>query len=149
MCTNPTAKPDWYSSYPYTMECCLPSGLSLHSFVLNCVLTDPCALHSSFFVFLVSVMWQIMLWYGGQRSWLQIQRSRVRFLELPNMLSSETGRGPLSLVRITEALFEWKSSDSGLENRVKGREDSLFWQHNTPVLTDRLQRIGRYSSLTD
>jgi hypothetical protein len=28
-------------------------------------------------------------------------------------------RGPLSLVRITEELLEWKSSGSGLENRVK------------------------------
>jgi hypothetical protein len=26
-------------------------------------------------------------------------------------------RGPLSLVRITEELLEWKSSGSGLENR--------------------------------
>jgi hypothetical protein len=32
-------------------------------------------------------------------------------------------RGPLSLVRITEELLEWKSSGSGLENREYGRGD--------------------------
>jgi hypothetical protein len=30
-------------------------------------------------------------------------------------------RGPLSLVRIIEELLEWKSSGSGLENRINGR----------------------------
>jgi hypothetical protein len=34
-------------------------------------------------------------------------------------------RGPLSLVRITEELLEWKSSGSCLENREYGRGDSL------------------------
>jgi hypothetical protein len=30
-------------------------------------------------------------------------------------------RGPLSIVRIFEELLEWKSSDSGQENRINGR----------------------------
>jgi hypothetical protein len=30
-------------------------------------------------------------------------------------------RGPLSLRRIIEELLEWKSSDSGQENRINGR----------------------------
>jgi hypothetical protein len=48
-------------------------------------------------------------------SWLQIQRSRIRFTPLLAFLRSSwsiTG-GPLSHVRITEELFEWKSTDSG------------------------------------
>jgi hypothetical protein len=41
-------------------------------------------------------------------------------------------RGPLSLVRITEEILEWKSSDSGLENRdLKGRGDPLRWPRDT------------------
>jgi hypothetical protein len=36
-------------------------------------------------------------------------------------------RGPLSLVRITEELLEWKSSDSGLQNEINGRENPLHW----------------------
>jgi hypothetical protein len=38
----------------------------------------------------------------------------------PYQISWEVGgleRGPLSLVRTTEELFEWKSRGSGLENR--------------------------------
>jgi hypothetical protein len=40
-------------------------------------------------------------------------------------------RGPLSLVRITEELLEWKSSGSGQENRINGRGDPLRWPPNT------------------
>jgi hypothetical protein len=39
-------------------------------------------------------------------------------------------RGPLSLVRTTEQLLEWKSSGSGLENRG----NSLRWPRNTLYL---------------
>jgi hypothetical protein len=35
--------------------------------------------------------------------------------------SSGSGTGPLSLLRITEELPEWKSSGSGQENRINGR----------------------------
>jgi hypothetical protein len=47
------------------------------------------------------------LWSSGQSSWLQIQRSRVRFRALPDFLRS-TGlqQGPLSLVRTIEELLE-------------------------------------------
>jgi hypothetical protein len=48
------------------------------------------------------------LWSSGQSSWLDIQRSRVRF---PAVVGLE--RGPLSLVSITEELRKWKSSGSG------------------------------------
>jgi hypothetical protein len=34
-------------------------------------------------------------------------------------------RGPLSLVRLTKELLEWKSSGSGQENRFNGRGNSL------------------------
>jgi len=40
------------------------------------------------------------LWSSGQSFWLQIQRSRVRSLALPDFLSSSgSGTGPLSLAR--------------------------------------------------
>jgi hypothetical protein len=44
-------------------------------------------------------------------SWLQIQWSRVRFQIFWEIVGLE--RGPLSLVRITDDLLEWKSSGSG------------------------------------
>jgi hypothetical protein len=40
-------------------------------------------------------------------------------------------RGPLSLVRITEELLEWKSSGFDLENREYGPGDPLRWPRNT------------------
>jgi hypothetical protein len=41
-------------------------------------------------------------------------------------------RGPLSLVRITEELLEWKSSGSGSrKNRDYGRGDPLRWPRDT------------------
>jgi hypothetical protein len=42
-------------------------------------------------------------------------------------------RGPLSLMRIIEELFEWKSSGSGQENRIKGREIRCA-DHATPSI---------------
>jgi hypothetical protein len=58
------------------------------------------------------------LWSSSQCSWLQIQRSR--FDSRRNQIFWEIvvlERGPLSLVRITEELLEWKSGGFGLENR--------------------------------
>jgi hypothetical protein len=40
-------------------------------------------------------------------------------------------RGPLNLVKKIEELLEWKSSGSGLENRVNGRRDPLRWPLDT------------------
>jgi hypothetical protein len=34
-------------------------------------------------------------------------------------------------VRIIEELLEWKSSDSGQENRINGRGDPLGWPRDT------------------
>jgi hypothetical protein len=66
------------------------------------------------------------LWSGGQSSWLQIQRSRVRFPALPDCLrSSGVERGPLSLVSTIEELLGRNNSGSGLENREYGRGDPL------------------------
>jgi hypothetical protein len=51
------------------------------------------------------------------RFWLQIQKSG--FDSRPYKIFWEVGdleRGPLSLVRTTEELLEWKSSGSGLEH---------------------------------
>jgi hypothetical protein len=60
----------------------------------------------------------------GVGSWLQIQRSAIDsrcyqiFREVVGM-----ERGPLSLVSITEELFERNSSGCGLENRDYGCRD--------------------------
>jgi hypothetical protein len=72
------------------------------------------------------------LWSSGQSSWLQIQRSRVPFLALPDFLRRVgLERGPLSLVRITEELLEWKSNGSGQENLTNDRGDPLRWPRDT------------------
>jgi hypothetical protein len=39
--------------------------------------------------------------------------------------------GPLSLVRIIEELLGWKSSGSGLENRINDRRGPLRWPRDT------------------
>jgi hypothetical protein len=82
------------------------------------------------------------LWSGGQSSWLQIQRSRVRFPALPHFVrsrggglkSSGSGTGPLSLVRIAEELVVRKSSGSDLEkNEINGRWDQLRRPRDTAL----------------
>jgi hypothetical protein len=40
-------------------------------------------------------------------------------------------QGPLSLVRITEELLEWKNIGSGQESRINGRGDPLRWPRDT------------------
>jgi hypothetical protein len=39
--------------------------------------------------------------------------------------------GPLSPLRITEELLEWKSNGSGLGNQINGRSDPLRWPRDT------------------
>jgi hypothetical protein len=72
------------------------------------------------------------LWSSSQSSWLQFQRSRFDFRRC--QISWEVvhlERGSLSLVSITEELYERKSSGSGLEIREYGLRDLLSWQRNT------------------
>jgi hypothetical protein len=61
------------------------------------------------------------MWYSGQSSWLQIQRSG--FDSRREVMGLE--RGPFSLVNTIEELLGRKSSGSGLENRDYGRRNSL------------------------
>jgi hypothetical protein len=62
------------------------------------------------------------MWSSGQSFWLQIQRSRVRFPAIHFFVrNSESGRGPLSLVRTTEELLESKSSGFGLKSEINDR----------------------------
>jgi hypothetical protein len=96
---------------------------------------------------------------SGQSSWLQIQRSRVRFLALPDFFWEVVGleRGPLSLVMIIAALFQGNSG-SGLENRkFTTVGEPLRWPRDTlyPLKlaltspTSGGRSVGRYSSLAD
>jgi hypothetical protein len=65
------------------------------------------------------------VWFRGQSSWLQIQRSGFvsrRYQIFWEVVGLE--RGPLSLVSKTLELLERKSSGSGLENRDYGRRGS-------------------------
>jgi hypothetical protein len=71
------------------------------------------------------------LWSSGQSSWLQIQRSRVRFPALQKKKVVGLERGPLSLVSTTEELLGRKSSGSCLENRKYGRRDPSHWPRDT------------------
>jgi hypothetical protein len=67
--------------------------------------------------FLYKFLWP-PLWSSSHSSWLLSQRSRVRFLVLPNFSSnSRVWNGVHSaLVRINEELLERKISGSGVEN---------------------------------
>jgi hypothetical protein len=64
------------------------------------------------------------LWFNGQSSWPQIQRSGFdsRHYQI-FLVVVGLERGLLSLVSTIEELFERKSSGSGLENRDYGREN--------------------------
>jgi hypothetical protein len=72
------------------------------------------------------------LWFNGQCSWLQMQRSGFdsrRYQIFWLVVGLE--RGPLSLVSTTEELLERTSSGSGLENREYSRGDLLRWPCDT------------------
>jgi hypothetical protein len=59
-------------------------------------------------------------------------------------------RGPLSLVRITEELLEWKSSVSGSRKpRLMAVEIRCADHKFGTNFVDMRQALGRYSSLAD
>jgi hypothetical protein len=64
----------------------------------------------------------------GYRSWGPGFESR-RYQIFWEVVGLE--RGPLSLVRTTEELLEWKVAAPGLENRDYGRGDPLRWPRDT------------------
>jgi hypothetical protein len=87
-----------------------------------------------------------ILWYSGQSSWLQNQRTGF---------DSDLGleRGPLGLVTTIEELLERKSSGSCLETRDYGSRDPLRLPHyahypHILALTSPTSG-GRYSSIAN
>jgi hypothetical protein len=72
------------------------------------------------------------LWFSGQSSWQQIQRSGYdswRYQIFWEVVGLE--RGPLSLVGTIEEILERKSSSSGLESREYGHRDPPCWPCDT------------------
>jgi hypothetical protein len=104
----------------------------------------------------VAVSVSLALWYSGQSSWLQIQRSWFvsrRYQIFWEEVCLE--RGPLILVSTIEELLERKSSGFGLENRDYGRRRSAALTARHPSIrkswhfTDKRRSLGWYSSLSD
>jgi hypothetical protein len=72
------------------------------------------------------------VWSSGQSSLLQIQRSRVRFLALPDFLSISGSWTGSTQPREDNWGATWKdSSGSGLNPEINGRGDSLRWPRDT------------------
>jgi hypothetical protein len=80
------------------------------------------------------------MWSGGQRSWLQIQRSGFDFLRYQIFCEIVVGleRGPLSHMSTIEELLERKSSGSGLENRDYGHRGSAALTTRHPSIREKL-----------
>jgi hypothetical protein len=102
---------------------------------------------NSFMVFLMQIFINFSLWSSGQSSWLQIQRSRVRFLVPPifwEVVALE--RGPLNLVDITEELLEWQSSGSGSRKLRLTAMGICCTDHVTPLCPQKLAPTSPTSS---
>jgi hypothetical protein len=85
--------------------------------------------YAQIFMFMLKFpSWRLPLWYSGQNSWLQIQRSGFdsrRYQIFWEVVGLE--RGPLSLVSTIEELFERKSSGSSLETWEYSCRDPSCW----------------------
>jgi hypothetical protein len=83
------------------------------------------------------------LWSSCQSCWLQIHRSRVRFLALPDFLRSSRSGTESTQPREYSWGAAWKNNGTGLESprpysriaglviREYGRGDSWRWPHDT------------------
>jgi hypothetical protein len=83
-------------------------------------------------MYLKALLWicRPPLWYCGQSSCLQIQKSGFDFRRYQISWGVvDLERGPLSLVSTNEELLGRKSSGFGLESREYGRRDPSRWPH--------------------
>jgi hypothetical protein len=97
------------------------------------------------------------LWSTGQSSWLQFQRSRVRFPELPDILrSSGCGAESTQPREDNWGATRMKSSGLGLENRNEQPLGPVALPTRHPSITEfgtnftgHMQLLRRYSSHAD
>jgi hypothetical protein len=71
------------------------------------------------------------LWSRSQSSWLQVQRSWVRFTTLPDFLRSGSGTGSAHLMSTVEKVLGRNSSGFGLESLKYSHRDLLRWPCDT------------------
>jgi hypothetical protein len=74
--------------------------------------------------FFFNVSWLgLPLWSSSESSWLQIQRSWIRFLSLPDFLRSSGSAMGSTQPREYNRGATWKKHSSGLERQEYGQGD--------------------------
>jgi hypothetical protein len=92
------------------------------------------------------LLWRPPLWSSDQSSWLQIQRSWVRFPALPDFLRS-SGSGTGFTLSTTEELLERKSSGSGSRKPRLTAVGILCADHATPSICKSWHKLRRQAAI--